>query len=544
MDSHRDDLTHAVQDAYSMRCAPQVAGAARDTLDFAARSPGGNWCPSWTIRWCCRTAGSCRPATSTARRSASPPTSSPSPPPRSARSPSAGWTGCSTCAAPATCRAFLTPDPGVNSGLMIAQYTAAGIVAENRRLASPASVDSLPTSGMQEDHVSMGWAAAVKLRQRAGQPDQPARGGTARRGARPAAARAADALARRPARRSAALAPVAGEPGPDIFLAPVLEAARAVVAGPTCAPASRPRSARSPEPASVGPGRPRRTRNAVAGGSTEVDHRAGLGRRWRCCRQCSRASWRTGRRGWRTSSDGSRSTRTPAEAPSASCTSTATRCSTPPRRCRAGCYNIVAQDYLGKVTALRRSPRRGALRARLHRVRDRRVPVLGRDPPPRAALPRRRVTSTATGSCWRTSPRPRYAFQPDDIAGSVPGLPRPAAGHRRDHDGADQRAPKARAASASATPRSASASRPTTDFAAWFSQLAERRRRRGGAPPQLRRPAADPAAAAAHRPDRLPRPGDGPHPGGRATAARLDRPAAAGARCHPGPGHDASSDAR
>ena len=60
--------------------------------------------------------------------------------------------------------AFLTPDPGVNSGLMIAQYTAAGIVAENRRLASPASVDSVPTSGMQEDHVSMGWAATVKLR--------------------------------------------------------------------------------------------------------------------------------------------------------------------------------------------------------------------------------------------------------------------------------------------------------------------------------------------------------------------------------------------
>src|SRR5262249_57682496 len=54
--------------------------------------------------------------------------------------------------------------PGVNSGLMIAQYTAAGLVAENRRLASPASVDSLPTSGMQEDHVSMGWSAARKLR--------------------------------------------------------------------------------------------------------------------------------------------------------------------------------------------------------------------------------------------------------------------------------------------------------------------------------------------------------------------------------------------
>ena len=47
---------------------------------------------------------------------------------------------------------------------MIAQYTAAALVAENRRLAAPASVDSIPTSGMQEDHVSMGWSATRKLR--------------------------------------------------------------------------------------------------------------------------------------------------------------------------------------------------------------------------------------------------------------------------------------------------------------------------------------------------------------------------------------------
>jgi len=47
---------------------------------------------------------------------------------------------------------------------MIAQYTQAAMVAENRRLAAPASVDSLPTSAMQEDHVSMGWSAARKLR--------------------------------------------------------------------------------------------------------------------------------------------------------------------------------------------------------------------------------------------------------------------------------------------------------------------------------------------------------------------------------------------
>jgi histidine ammonia-lyase len=59
---------------------------------------------------------------------------------------------------------FLSGDPGVSSGLMIAQYTAASIVAENRRLAAPASVDSLPTSAMQEDHVSMAWGAARKLR--------------------------------------------------------------------------------------------------------------------------------------------------------------------------------------------------------------------------------------------------------------------------------------------------------------------------------------------------------------------------------------------
>jgi histidine ammonia-lyase len=60
---------------------------------------------------------------------------------------------------------FLAHTAGVHSGMMIAQYTAAALVAENRRLASPASVDSIPTSGMQEDHVSMGWGAARKLRQ-------------------------------------------------------------------------------------------------------------------------------------------------------------------------------------------------------------------------------------------------------------------------------------------------------------------------------------------------------------------------------------------
>ncbi len=59
---------------------------------------------------------------------------------------------------------FLAGDPGVDSGHMIAQYTQAAIVSELKRLATPASVDSIPSSAMQEDHVSMGWSAARKLR--------------------------------------------------------------------------------------------------------------------------------------------------------------------------------------------------------------------------------------------------------------------------------------------------------------------------------------------------------------------------------------------
>ncbi|WP_405388940.1 histidine ammonia-lyase [Streptomyces sp. NBC_01102] len=59
---------------------------------------------------------------------------------------------------------FLADDAGVDSGLMIAQYTQAALVSELKRLAVPASVDSIPSSAMQEDHVSMGWSAARKLR--------------------------------------------------------------------------------------------------------------------------------------------------------------------------------------------------------------------------------------------------------------------------------------------------------------------------------------------------------------------------------------------
>jgi histidine ammonia-lyase len=59
--------------------------------------------------------------------------------------------------------AFLTPEPGINSGFMIAQVTAAALASENKALASPRSVDSLPTSANQEDHVSMATNAALRL---------------------------------------------------------------------------------------------------------------------------------------------------------------------------------------------------------------------------------------------------------------------------------------------------------------------------------------------------------------------------------------------
>jgi histidine ammonia-lyase len=60
--------------------------------------------------------------------------------------------------------AFLTPKPGLNSGFMIAQVAAASLASENKSLAHPASVDSVPTSANQEDHVSMGTTAARKAR--------------------------------------------------------------------------------------------------------------------------------------------------------------------------------------------------------------------------------------------------------------------------------------------------------------------------------------------------------------------------------------------
>ena len=159
-----DDVTHGVQDAYSLRCHPQVIGAARDTLDHALLvaereldaaidnpvilpdgrvESVGNFhgeplafaCDFLTIA--VAEAGAIAVARidrllDTKRSRGLPP--------------------------------FLSPHAGVNSGMMIAHYTAAALVAENRRLAHPASVDSMSTSAAQEDHVSLGWAAARNLR--------------------------------------------------------------------------------------------------------------------------------------------------------------------------------------------------------------------------------------------------------------------------------------------------------------------------------------------------------------------------------------------
>jgi histidine ammonia-lyase len=126
--------------------------------------------------------------------------------------------------------AFLADDPGVDSGQMIAQYTQAAIVSELKRLAVPASVDSIPSSAMQEDHVSMGWSGARKLRKAidgltrvlAIELLTAARGVELRAPLAPAPATGAVIAALR-----AAGAP---PPGPDRWLAPEIETAVRFVA--------------------------------------------------------------------------------------------------------------------------------------------------------------------------------------------------------------------------------------------------------------------------------------------------------------------------
>lgn len=162
--SHRGPECTRVQDAYSLRCAPQVHGAARDTVAHAAQiaerelaSAVDN--PVVTVDGRVESNGNFHGApvayvldflaiavadvASMSER----------------RTDRALDVARSNGLPP-----FLADEVGVDSGLMIAQYAAAGIVSELKRLAAPASVDSIPSSAMQEDHVSMGWAGARKLR--------------------------------------------------------------------------------------------------------------------------------------------------------------------------------------------------------------------------------------------------------------------------------------------------------------------------------------------------------------------------------------------
>jgi histidine ammonia-lyase len=153
-----------VQDAYSLRCAPQVHGAVRDTVEHAATVAGRELAsavdnPVVTVDGRVESNGNFHGA----------PVAYVLDFLAIAVADLASMSERRTDRFLDTARnhglnAFLADDPGVDSGHMIAQYTQAGIVSELKRLAVPASVDSIPSSAMQEDHVSMGWAAARKLR--------------------------------------------------------------------------------------------------------------------------------------------------------------------------------------------------------------------------------------------------------------------------------------------------------------------------------------------------------------------------------------------
>ena len=220
--SHQDDDTQ-VQDAYSLRCAPQVTGAVRDTVAHARL---------------------------VADRELASSIDNPVVLPDGRVSSNGNFHGApvayvldflaivvadlSSIAERRTDRMldkdrsyglppFLADDPGVDSGMMIAQYTQAALVSENKRLAVPASVDSIPSSAMQEDHVSMGWSAARKLRQAVSNGERVAAIELM------TAARALDLRA--PLKPSPVSAKVVQElrktvqgPGPDRFLAPEIEA--------------------------------------------------------------------------------------------------------------------------------------------------------------------------------------------------------------------------------------------------------------------------------------------------------------------------------
>ncbi len=161
--SHREG-DDRVQDAYSLRCTPQVHGAARDTWTHAAQVADNELLSAidnpvvlkdGTVESCGNFHGApvgfvCDFLAIAAAEIGS----------ISERRTDRMLDTTRSHGLPA----FLTEDPGVFSGYMIAHYSAVSVAAENRRLAAPASVDSMPTSAMQEDHVSMGWGAARRLR--------------------------------------------------------------------------------------------------------------------------------------------------------------------------------------------------------------------------------------------------------------------------------------------------------------------------------------------------------------------------------------------
>jgi len=161
--SHRHSR-HAVQDAYCLRCAPQVHGAVRDVLTFARQIlttelgavvdnpvivPDGEVMTTGNFHG--------EPLAFAADMLAM----------AIAELASISERRVDRMLDPAFSRGlppFLAPAAGTNSGFMLAQYTAASLVSENKVLAHPASVDTIPTSGKQEDHVSMGWTSVRKLR--------------------------------------------------------------------------------------------------------------------------------------------------------------------------------------------------------------------------------------------------------------------------------------------------------------------------------------------------------------------------------------------
>ncbi|HEY0453062.1 histidine ammonia-lyase [Actinophytocola sp.] len=162
--SHRGPDCNRVQDAYSLRCAPQVHGAARDTVSYvetvadrelAAAIDNPVVLPDGRVESNGNFHGA--PIAYPLDFLAIPVADVAS---MAERRTDRMLDATRSHGLPP----FLAHDPGVDSGHMIAQYTQAAIVSELKRLAVPASVDSIPSSAMQEDHVSMGWSAARKLR--------------------------------------------------------------------------------------------------------------------------------------------------------------------------------------------------------------------------------------------------------------------------------------------------------------------------------------------------------------------------------------------